>query len=1234
LSAILFPSLVLAQTTQVSLPQSASADSGSSVLLPITVSDLTNRNVLAFFASISFDNSILQARDVSTASTLASAFDSVSVQIDTSGQISVSGLGPLPLSGSGVLINLVFDVIGRPGQSSDLTFDFFLFNTGDPPAALSDGHFRVTSAPQPNIAIEPRSHDFGLVIVDSTREKQFHLANEGGRRLVLHSVRVTGPNAANFTTRDLNPTLSLAPGDSQSFFVRFTPDSSGVQIANLEIESNDPDEPILSVLLSGSGKVVIPDIVLSADSLDFGFVALGEFTVDSLLIVNPGDADLEVSALTLAGANPTDFAVRVNPTPFVVAAGDTQEIRLGFQPTAIGQRSTRLQIGSNDPDQPITEVFLTGFGMAVPQPDIALSSDSLLFGEVIVDSLVSRTLTVTNVGTSGLNVTGTALAGPDADQFHVIGGGPFSIQPAGSQDILILFSPNGTGPRTATLQIQSNDPDESAIDVPLTGSGKRALAPALVISPDSVDFGNVLLDSTGTERLSLINSGAASLHISNIALRAGGSTGFALISATQFDIAPADSQVIQVTFTPAVAGLASATIEIFSNDPNLPVTLVPLQGAGVAAAQGVLNVTPDSLAFGAVPVDRDSVQTLVVFNSGNATLQISDIALTGSDQNQFVLGGPATPFELAPLDTQTIAVTFSPQVEGRFQAGLIVVSNAPQRDTVRVALTGMGAAPLRIAVTILSPRDSSSACGDSSIVRLGTTLSGGISARVDSCTVNGQMSVRDSGGFLGTVALLPGPNLIVAACAASDTLGQMAMASDSIVVFVAEAPVCTTRIVSPQPNQLISSDSIRVFVSHTIKGGKAPFSVMCEINGVLATREDSLFVATIPCIEGKFTIVATASVVDSCGRKTECSASVEVECRRRPEPSILLGLDEDSRTLVRVDVNAIEPVAVKMGAIVFDGDRVKEMEAMAFDPITRKFLIVSNKKGGKLFALDPAQIPSPSSPGDIEVELIGPLGSTHIDGIAIHPESGEMFGVETEREVLLRIDRSTAETTSVGPLGFGNVEGLAFTKTPKPVLYGIDNDTKRLITINTETGKGESVSGEKIGFGNVECLEFSPDGRLFGFSDRRPERFITIDVKSGVGKEFVTMGTSGLDIEGLSFFLADPTVLFTTDVESQGRTVPESFTLSQNYPNPFNPSTRINFDIPASRSSSMRVQLQIYNILGKLVRTVLHETRPPGHYTVEWNGNDDAGLTVPSGLYVYRLMTTDFSQSRTMILLK
>ena len=97
-----------------------------------------------------------------------------------------------------------------------------------------------------------------------------------------------------------------------------------------------------------------------------------------------------------------------------------------------------------------------------------------------------------------------------------------------------------------------------------------------------------------------------------------------------------------------------------------------------------------------------------------------------------------------------------------------------------------------------------------------------------------------------------------------------------------------------------------------------------------------------------------------------------------------------------------------------------------------------------------------------------------------------------------------------------------------------------------------------------------------------------------------------------------------TSVE-QDRGVPQNFSLNQNYPNPFNPSTRIEFTLPKESN----VRLEIYNLLGECVATVVDETKPSGYYSVEFSA-----LSLPSGIYFSRLTTVDGSFMRKMILLK
>jgi hypothetical protein len=104
---------------------------------------------------------------------------------------------------------------------------------------------------------------------------------------------------------------------------------------------------------------------------------------------------------------------------------------------------------------------------------------------------------------------------------------------------------------------------------------------------------------------------------------------------------------------------------------------------------------------------------------------------------------------------------------------------------------------------------------------------------------------------------------------------------------------------------------------------------------------------------------------------------------------------------------------------------------------------------------------------------------------------------------------------------------------------------------------------------------------------------------------------------------------------ASGEEIPEEFALFQNYPNPFNPSTTIKFALPVAG----RVSLDIFNVLGQRVRSLLNDDRPEGYPTVEWNGTGDAGQQLGSGVYFVRLTAAaldgrNFTDVRKLILMK
>ncbi len=89
--------------------------------------------------------------------------------------------------------------------------------------------------------------------------------------------------------------------------------------------------------------------------------------------------------------------------------------------------------------------------------------------------------------------------------------------------------------------------------------------------------------------------------------------------------------------------------------------------------------------------------------------------------------------------------------------------------------------------------------------------------------------------------------------------------------------------------------------------------------------------------------------------------------------------------------------------------------------------------------------------------------------------------------------------------------------------------------------------------------------------------------------------------------------------------IPDEFTLSQNYPNPFNPSTKIKFNIP----QQSRVELKVYNVLGKEVMTLINDVKSAGGYEVEFDAS-----SLASGTYFYKIQAGQFIDVKRMILIK
>jgi len=139
------------------------------------------------------------------------------------------------------------------------------------------------------------------------------------------------------------------------------------------------------------------------------------------------------------------------------------------------------------------------------------------------------------------------------------------------------------------------------------------------------------------------------------------------------------------------------------------------------------------------------------------------------------------------------------------------------------------------------------------------------------------------------------------------------------------------------------------------------------------------------------------------------------------------------------------------------------------------------------------------------------------------------------------------------------------------------------------------------------------------------------DLNGSLGFDFESSNSEDLDVR-LTYALFDSNFNLLDQKDSIVNRVyiPQKFSLNQNYPNPFNPKTTIRFSLP----NDSNVELFVYDVNGKIVKEFINTSMQPGNYKVVWDGTNQSGVLVGSGIYFYRIKAGSFIASQKMIFLK
>jgi len=220
---------------------------------------------------------------------------------------------------------------------------------------------------------------------------------------------------------------------------------------------------------------------------------------------------------------------------------------------------------------------------------------------------------------------------------------------------------------------------------------------------------------------------------------------------------------------------------------------------------------------------------------------------------------------------------------------------------------------------------------------------------------------------------------------------------------------------------------------------------------------------------------------------------------------------------------------------------------------------------------------------------------------------------ETEQVVLDETMEIIYQKSSEGPMvGLVNLKNITSYK-------AFDNGTEKIgftrgeqynLIASTSDSVDSTVTGDMFFMACSEALD--------------------IKINDSVEIAFALVAGDNLDELISAALIARQKFDVITAIEIEEGNRPTGYSLNQNYPNPFNPTTTISFSLPTGGE----VSLEVFNLLGQKVKVLKAGQMPVGEHTLEWDATDDNGQTVATGVYFYRLTTSDFTQTKKMMLLK
>ncbi|MCP4708835.1 MAG: choice-of-anchor D domain-containing protein, partial [Planctomycetes bacterium] len=434
--------------------------------------------------------------------------------------------------------------------------------------------------PVPDIAItdslgveDDLTMDFGSITVNTTASATFTITNNGTADLVVSELSVDGVYELDLVSLpgDSGDDLVIAAGSEQIVEVTFNPEQNETYPATITVVSNDEDQFLITLEVSGSGQPPQPNIYVP-ESMDLGEVIRNETISDTLMIYNNGEEDLVVSYVDIS--SPFDLGDGLGAPTVTIIPGSYFELDVSVTPTQRGPQEGQISILSNDPDQSVISVDLFVQSLAgllsVEESAQTVNDSQIDFGPVYVDNTAENTVALTNTGDADLTVTGLEVddgfsLSMDLDQMS--GGDDVILAPGSSLFFDVIYSPAELESAEGTVTIYTNDTEipENYVQLEATGIGGILQVTELDgINDAAIHYDNIEAgQSHWVNPWSLTNNGNASI---TVFLDMDNNTDFQLLSPESVTLLPGASYMVNVMIQTNLARQVTDTLTLAAND--------------------------------------------------------------------------------------------------------------------------------------------------------------------------------------------------------------------------------------------------------------------------------------------------------------------------------------------------------------------------------------------------------------------------------------------------------------------------------------------------------------------------------------------------------------------------------------------------------------------------------------------------------------------------------------------